>query len=188
LTAAAIWTTATWGVVTGGGGYSEPIYYDYGNTVVYEGDTVYYDSQPVATADEYYEQASGFAERGAAEVSEDDEWMSLGVWAMVQGDQTESNNILQLTVNNDGIIRGNYYNAISETTTPIEGSVHKQTQRLAFTVGDNKTTVCETGLYNLTSDEETTMLIHKGKDETQQWTLVRLEAPDDGAGESTDGA
>jgi len=49
-------------------------------------------------------------------------------------------------------------------------------QRVAFTVGDNKDTVVETGLYNLTKDEAP-VLIHKGKDATEQWLLVRLKNP-----------
>ena len=43
-------------------------------------------------------------------------------------------------------------------------------------MGRNKTTVCETGLDNLTRDEAP-VLIHMGKDKTQQWTLVRLQPP-----------
>ena len=59
------------------------------------------------------------------------------------------------------------------------GSVDKQTQRVAFTVGDNKDTVVETGLYNLTKDEAPA-LIHVGKDKTEQWLLVRLKNQDAG--------
>ena len=66
-----------------------------------------------------------------------------------------------------------------EKTTPIQGSVDQKTQRLAFTVGDNKRSVCETGIYNLTSKDETQTLVRIGSDNTQQWTLVRLEAPED---------
>ena len=42
--------------------------------------------------------------------------------------------------------------------------------------GERKDTVYETGIGNLT-EPETTMLVHFGKDRTQQWTLVRLEKP-----------
>jgi hypothetical protein len=45
-------------------------------------------------------------------------------------------------------------------------------------VGSNKTTVCETGLYNLTHDEAP-VLIHMGKEKTQQWLLVRLKQPEE---------
>jgi hypothetical protein len=135
-------------------------------------------AKPKLSAEEYYDQAVSIAEQGTDEVDEEEEWMSLGVWAMVQGDQTESNNILQLAVNKEGVVQGNYFNAVSEQTSPISGSVDKETQRLAFTVGDNKKTVCETGIYNLTSEQETQMLMPKGKDVTQQWTLVLLEGQD----------
>ena len=84
---------------------------------------------------------------------------------------------MQLAVNKSGAVAGNYSDVISGTTIPIQGAVDKQTQRLAWTVGDNKTTVGETGIYNLTKDESPA-LIHIGKDKTQQWTLVRLKQPE----------
>ena len=46
----------------------------------------------------------------------------------------------------------------------------------AWTVGDNKNTVFETGLVNLTKDQAP-VLVHYGKDRTQQWLLVRVEQP-----------
>ena len=153
-------------------------YYDYGNTVVYEGDTVYYDSKPAATAEEYYDQASNIAQEGADEVSDEEDWQSLGVWAMVQGDETNSNKMLQIAVNKDGVIRGNHYDALTETTLPIQGSVDKKTQRVVWTIGRIKNTIYETGFYNLTQDE-TSLLILVCKDNTQQWSLVRLEAPEE---------
>ena len=76
----------------------------------------------------------------------------------------------------DGILRGNYYDALSDTTVPVYGAVDRKTQRAAWTIGDRKDTVYETGIANLT-EPETTMLVHFGKDRTQQWTLVRLEKP-----------
>ena len=67
---------------------------------------------------------------------------------------------------------------LSDTTLPVYGSVDKKTQRAAWTVGDRKDTTYEAGLANLTKSE-TTMLVHFGKDRTQQWTLVRVEQPAD---------
>jgi hypothetical protein len=43
----------------------------------------------------------------------------------------------------------------------------------AWTVGDRKQPIFEAGFANLTKSE-TTMLVHFGKDRTQQWTLVRI--------------
>ena len=86
---------------------------------------------------------------------------------------------IQLAVNKQGVIRGNYTDTVTNKNQAIQGSVDKQTQRVAFTVGDNKTNIVETGLYNLTKDEAP-CLIHVGKDHLQQWLLVRLQKPDAG--------
>ncbi len=56
------------------------------------------------------------------------------------------------------------------------GSVDKKTQRAAWTVADRKTPVYEAGIANLTGDE-TAMLVHFGRDNAQQFTLVRIEQP-----------
>jgi hypothetical protein len=81
---------------------------------------------------------------------------------------------LQLAVNKDGVLRGNYTNTVTKQTSPIHGSVDKKTQRAAWTVGDNKDTVIETGVSNLTKDEAPA-LIHHGADKTEQWVLVRMK-------------
>ena len=132
-----------------------------------------------ASAKEYTQQATQIADEGAkAEATEKDEWVSLGVFGMVQGEDKDANTIFQLAINKDGVIRGNFYDALSDTTLPVHGGVDKKTQRAAWTVGDRKDTVYETGIGNLT-EPETTMLVHFGKDRTQQWTLVRLDPPEE---------
>ncbi len=179
-TAAVFWAGTTWARLSTYCGYTaEPTIYDYGSSVVYEDNRVYYDGEPVATAEEYATQATEIATAGAkVEVTEKEEWVSLGVFGMVQGDEKDANKIFQLAINKDGVIRGTYYDALSDTESSVAGSVDKKTERAAWVVGDRKDTVYETGIGNLT-EPETTMLVHFGKDRTQQWTLVRLEAPKD---------
>jgi hypothetical protein len=180
-TAAAYWAGANWATVADTCGYpAEPVVYDYGSTVVYEDNRVYSNGEPVASAEEYATQATEIATTGAkAEVSEKEEWVSLGVFGMVQGDEKDANKIFQLAINKDGVLRGTYYDALSDTEFPVSGSVDRKSQRAAWVVGDRKDTVYETGLGNLTELQETTMLVHFGKDRTQQWTLVRLEPPEE---------
>ena len=182
---AAAWTTrggrlgaATWANCSTFCGYpAEPVYYDYGSNVVYEGDTVYVNGESVGTQEQYAQQAITIADTGKqAEASKEEEWLPLGVFAMVQGERTDSNDLFQLAVNKAGTIRGNFYNALTDTTLPVYGSVDKKTQRAAWTVGDRKEPIYEAGFANLTKSE-TTMLVHFGKDRTQQWTLIRVEQP-----------
>ena len=59
---------------------------------------------------------------------------------------------------------------------PNIGARRKDTQRVAWTVGENKTNVFEAGIYNLTQPE-TPVLVHFGKERTEQWLLVRLKQP-----------
>jgi hypothetical protein len=157
-----------------------PVNYDYGNTVVYQDNTVYVNGQNAGTAPEYATQATTIADAGQkADASSEAEWQPLGVFALVQGDSTSSNNVFQLAINKDGVIRGNYYDGLMDSTTPVYGSVDKKSQRAAWTVGKKNDRVFDAGISNLTKDEAP-VLVHIGKDKTQQWTLVRMHQPADG--------
>ena len=90
---------------------------------------------------------------------------------------------MQLAINKSGAIGGKLLRPDErDEPSSIQGAVDKKTQRVAWTVGENKHTVGETGLYNLTKDEAPA-LIHIGKDKTQQWTLVRLKQPEQDSGD-----
>jgi hypothetical protein len=180
-TAGQAWGAATWPSVDAwyGFGGAQPIYYDYGNNVSYQGSQVYFENQPVATADQYYQQASTIAQSQPATDPNSGEWMPLGVFGLVKGADSDPHYVMQLAANKLGAVAGNYYDVVTGTTVPVQGAVDKQSQRLAWTVGKNQTTVGETGVYNLTKDEAPA-LIHIGKDKTQQWTLVRLKKPEQG--------
>jgi hypothetical protein len=140
--------------------------------------------QDVGTSSEYYSEAASLATAGTeAQAPADGEWLPLGVFAFTKSNQTSSDVTIQLAINKEGIVRGNYTDTVSHKTQPVHGSVDKQTQRLAFTVGDNTTNVVETGLYNLTKDEAPALL-HFGQDRTEQWLLVRLTKNDQQTGQS----
>jgi hypothetical protein len=66
----------------------------------------------------------------------------------------------------------------------VHGSVDKQTQRAAWTIGDNQDNVIETGIYKLTKDEAPA-LVHFGKDRTVQWLLVRIKKDDEATSEQS---
>src|SRR5262249_29482086 len=141
-------------------------------------DGVYFDGEKAYATEEYAKDANDMAEQGrAAKATKEEEWMALGVFAMVQGDEKISNHIFQLAVNKQGVIRGNYYDAITDSTSPIYGSADVKTQRAAWVVGDRKTPTYEVGLANLTKDA-TTMMVHYGTERSQQFTLIRVEEPE----------
>jgi hypothetical protein len=171
------WRAATWPSLATYVGYPvyTPIYYDYGTSVVYQDNRVYIDGQDVASTADYVGQAAQIADTGRdAKASSKDEWESLGVFALVQGDEKTSYKIFQLAINKQGVIRGNYYDALTDSTMPVYGSVDKKSMRAAWSIGDKKDVVFEAGIANLTK-EETPCLVHFGKENSQQFILVRLE-------------
>jgi hypothetical protein len=80
----AAWRAATWGALAPWCGISAaPVYYDYGNTVVYQGGDVYVNGDDAGTASGYAQQATMLAGEGAqAQPSAEDQWQPLGVFAL----------------------------------------------------------------------------------------------------------
>jgi hypothetical protein len=93
---------------------------------------------------------------------------------------------MQLAVDKQGVVSGTMYNKTSDETLSVQGAVDKDTQRVAFRIGDNQDIVAETGLYNLTQ-QEVPLLVHYGADRVENYLLVRLDAPpdEDGAASGT---
>ena len=170
--AAANWATA--GTYCGCSG--DGTYYDYGENVTYEDGNVFYGDQPVASAEQYYDQAGQIAVSG--ETSESEEWMPLGVFAVIAEEgQTKTDKVVQLALNKEGAIRGNLQDSLADKVMPVTGSVDKKTQRVALKIEGNDSVVVETGLYNLTNDE-VPVLVHFGPDRQESRTLIRLQQPE----------
>jgi len=175
------WGAAAWPTVAAytSAPAQQPVYYDYGTNVVQQDDTAYVNGEPVGTAAHYASQAAALAHSSeSVETPQDEEWLPLGVFAIHEGEETTSNQLFQIAVNRDGVLRGNYYDAESDTTEPLEGAVDKETGRAAWTVAQRKTPIYEAGIANLTLNE-TTMLVHYNKEKASQFTLVRIDPPAD---------
>jgi hypothetical protein len=187
--AGAAWAPSTWGAVAGYCGYGNatPISYNYGVNVTSQNGNVSVDGQNVGTNEEFSQQAADLAQTGTeAETTDTEQWLPLGVFAMVRNENQHPQLIVQMAIDKQGILRGNFTDEITDQASPIHGAVDKQTQRAAWTVGGNKNTVMEAGLSDLT-DGEAPALIHKnGK--TDHWLLVRLEQPKPAANADGSGA
>ncbi|CAN5487892.1 hypothetical protein BH11PLA2_BH11PLA2_46550 [soil metagenome] len=177
--AGAAWTAAPYAAVSdycGLAAASAPDY-DYGSSVVVQDNEVSMNGTSVCTAQQFADQATTIATAGqTAAAPTTDEWKSLGVFALAQVGEATSNNIFQLAVNKAGIIRGNYYDGLMDTTTEVYGSIDKSTQRAAWTIGKKKDRVFEAGVFNLTQ-EQCPCLIHFGTEKTTQMLLVRVQQP-----------
>jgi hypothetical protein len=185
------WGWTNWGDLAGWWGVptADPTEYDYGDNITYQDNSVYYGSQPEASIQEYYQQAQTLAlsvppAASAAAAKTAGQWKSLGVFSLVQGGQTNSTTLFQLAVNKAGAISGNYYNVLTGDVKPVSGAVDKKSMRAAWTVSGNKDTVYDTGMSNLLKSQGS-LLIHFGKNNTQQWTMVRLQQQAKGTPQKT---
>ena len=164
-------------------GWTQPVYYNYGDNVYYQDDSVYYGDQPVASAADYAQQAEAIATNIPQTAPAAEDWMPLGVFAVTQDGQptgAEPTMYLQLAVSKQGVINGTLQNTATGSTQPIEGMVDKQTQRAAWTVAGKTRPLMETGVVNLTQDT-TPALVHFADGTTQQWLLVRVDKPAEAA-------
>jgi hypothetical protein len=166
-------------------GWGQPVYYNYGDNVYYQGDSVYYGDQAYTTTQEYAQQASQIAASAPPEADQKNaQFMPLGVFALTRDGEAsgpEPTMYLQLAVSKEGALVGTYQNTVVDQAQTLEGMVDKKTQRAAWTVTGKKWPVMETGIYNLTKDTAP-VLIHFESGDTQQWLLVRMDKPkDDGA-------
>lgn len=167
------------------GRWTRPVYYTYGSggTVYYENNVVYVNGEEYGTAEQYYEDTTQLATsvpEFTEEQAEEMEWMPLGVFAITHEDVNETNMLLQLAVDKNGVIGGTFYNESTEVAHPVEGMVDQKTQRAVWRAADgtNENIVMETGIYNLTEDE-VSVLVHFGPETTQTWTMVRVDPPEE---------
>lgn len=169
------WTAASWNAMSSFGGYGNatPISYNYGDNVTYQNGNVLVDDRNAGTADEFSQQAASLAQKGVnAQVSDTEEWLPVGVFALVRNENQHPQVIIQLALDKQGILRGNYTDEVSGHTMPIQGAVDEQTQRAAWVVAGNMQSVTEAGLHNLTESEAPVLIHRNGK--TDHWILVRL--------------
>ena len=169
----------------------DPVYIDYGMNVIYEGETVYVDNQPIPAA-QYTQPMIELAvnveqpppplpprPRAAARSprrAPAEEWMPLGVFALAQEEKGDPVMFFQISVNRAGVISGAYNSTITDDQRPIAGQVDKASQRVAWRIGENTETIFVTSLANLTLDVSP-LAIHFGTTRTQTWLLVRMPEP-----------
>jgi hypothetical protein len=166
--------------------WSQPIYYDYGTggNVTYQNNNVYVSGEQVASAGEFAESAAALATvepPASEEQAQAAEWLPLGTFALsTHESDVEPTRIVQLAVDQTGIVSGTFYNLETDQADAIQGRVDKDTQRVAFRMGESDTVVAETGIYNLTQDEAP-LLVHFGSERVENYVLVRLESTDEAA-------
>lgn len=164
------WAAASFGALTGwvAGVASTPVSYSYNESNVYVAGE---DSSNVSP--EQQAQEAQQLSQASTPANSDEQWLPIGVYALVQGNETQSQMLMQISVSKSGLISGSYYNVLSNNSQPLSGSVDKKTQQVAWTVAGNQKAVFQTDLNSLTQ-QETPVVVRYNDGTSHQMTLVRL--------------
>jgi hypothetical protein len=140
----------------------------WGTTPGYSYSSYYSETPPEAVVQE----AAALAGNGTQEVPNDGEWLNLGAYTLAQSDQAQPTLMLSLTVNKEGVLRGTYFDMLSNSTAAIQGSIDKQSQLAAWRIGNDGPVTFQTSLRDLTSATTPVSLqFETGK--TGIWKMIR---------------
>jgi len=115
--------------------------------------------------------ADQLAAAGSDETEADAEWMTIGIYSLLDGGQSDATRMIRLEVSRDGVIRGSYSDLISGSAETVKGAVDRETQKVAWSVGTNSEVVFQTTLSELTKAKgKVTAHFPSGKKNT--WRMV----------------
>ncbi len=102
----------------------------------------------------------------------------LGVFALTANDGSaeDATLFLQLAVSKEGIIAGTFQDTATDKSFEVEGTIDTTSQRAAWGPVGESWPIMETGIFNLT-EPEAGALLHFDENQTQQWTMIRLDDP-----------
>lgn len=146
-----------------------PVVYNYTVSDGY----IYNDGTQVAPVTVYESEADQIAE-SVQPPEEADQWMPVGVFAIVPQGTSDVDVTVQLAVGKNGAIAGTYFNKDGNVTLPLHGAIDQSKQRVAWKVGEEDPITMETGLDSLTRDKSTVIIyFENGVSET--WNMLRVD-------------
>jgi hypothetical protein len=100
-------------------------------------------------------------------------WMTLGVYSLLTGPSESGTRILQLAINQQGYLRGSYYDMVTDETYNVRGRVDRASQFAQWHIDTNRQLTFYTPLSQLTQSQGFVNVRLQGG--TQQWQLLRMD-------------
>jgi hypothetical protein len=125
------------------------------------------------------DDAPALAARGTAEPEADARFLPLGVFSVAPADQTDAVALVHLAISKDGLVRGTYYDLKTDKDENIQGAVNKENHSVAWTIGNDRQTVYQTWLEDLTQEQSGPLTVRAEGGQTRVWTIARYTQQDD---------
>ena len=137
--------------------------------------TVIYESAPVEEA-AVEELPTTTLANVAEPAASAEEWLLLGVYSLTTSTAIPPTQMLELNVDHQGVVRGLYYDSITNTTQNVVGSIDSTTQVVRWTLESNNQLTFQVPLNDLMQPTaKVQVALPTGM---QQWHLTRVELAD----------
>jgi hypothetical protein len=130
---------------------------------------------PAATGTEQVHTSETLDPEQADLAQTNDEFLPLGVFALAPAGAQDPSALLQLAVNKQGEVAGNYFDVVTGANSPVHGSLDKHTQLATFKIGAPESAEFEAALVSLTRPDGSIRLRFAGGD-VSDWQLARFES------------
>lgn len=157
------------------GRWQRPIYYYYIDDGIYYSQTGSdYDLVPLEETDYLQSALDIIGNMPKVDPSKLD-WKPLGVFSLVNDETDDTpDDFFTLAVSKEGIVGGAYVNPEEDNDQAVEGYVDPQSQQVVWRVVGTNLPLYETGIYNLTKDESTVLILYSNRD-IETGALIRLK-------------
>jgi len=122
--------------------------------------------------------AAAVAEGQAAVVEEEAKWMNVGTFGIIPYRGTDFAYAVQLATTSEGIVRGFQWDMKTNTSTEVEGSIAKDTLRIAWQAKTENSFLFETNVDQLTQAESMVNVYDPKTKGLVSWQLIQIEEKD----------
>lgn len=113
-----------------------------------------------------------------AAVSDDADWMNLGTFGIIPYKASDFAYAVQLATTKDGIVRGIQWDMKANTSVEVEGSINKDTLKVAWQAKGAGALMFETNVDELTQQESMVNVYDTQTKALVSWQLIQIDQKD----------
>lgn len=176
------WAVASWGAMSSWlGVQAVPVVWPVNTSPTYVENNTYVESGPASSYSSETAWNLAYPEEDVnSSALPQDGWLTLGVYALAPISADQATRTVQLNLHKSGLLSGTYFDLLTNSAVPVQGTSNIATQQFGLRIGDNQDMVLSGTLGGLTQPESAVWL-ETSPEQKSQWRMVRLEDPQSGA-------